>query len=338
MTANAANAAAATVLAAREAAATAAMTASTEALHRLVDALAASATAICFRNIAREAIACGREHSGDGPVASRPLAAGEVGSAAEAKAAQGNNVMHTSAWWSMLQGSKGQQWRVRSDCSMVMFIKDAPFDGKNIVGHLPPGSRCTQAALPDVFRQKHSAGTTEMLVMAIEQPKAGWVTVAMRGAENFGFLEIDDDVDREDRTKEGNGLQWPGKALQCVGRMVSQDSSDSPASGFPQFSWLPFGLDGEIVPVATQHSLDDMLKVATATHVDIKDAQAAARDRPKRTADLAFGSGVPDQAQGSQPSKTLRGLMQREPAPRLQPDLPSVFPPTPPSQALCPNM
>lgn len=123
----------------------------------------------------------------------------------------------STPWWSKLLGCPGRQWRVRSDCMMaIMFINDGPMPSHLLIGHLTRGDRCVQVERAQMFLHPHSEGKTAILKMRVEP--SGWIAVAMRGAENYGFLEMDDDVEREDRTDEGHGLQWPGRFLPSVGR------------------------------------------------------------------------------------------------------------------------
>ena len=133
---------------------------------------------------------------------------------------------HT-AWWSRLLGCKGQRWRVRSDCYMdFMYVMSGPETGDHMLHEMRRGDQCTQADKSQMFLHHHTDGNTVILKMAI-LPK-GWIAVAMRGAENFGFLEKDDEVEREDRTDEGQGHSWPGLTLPFGG------SARSVAGCFPR--------------------------------------------------------------------------------------------------------
>ena len=123
----------------------------------------------------------------------------------------------STIWWSKLRGGPGQRWRVRSDCMMaILFINDRPHKRAVKLDHLTRGDCCIQVEQARMFVHQHCEGKTAILKMRIEP--AGWIAVAMRGAENYGFLEMDGDVEREDRTDEGHGLQWPGQSLAFVGR------------------------------------------------------------------------------------------------------------------------
>ena len=118
-------------------------------------------------------------------------------------------------WWSKLEGSLGQRWRVRRDCRHFMNVTEGPMLDAPILHRLSKGDRCIQAAPMNVLVVHSWPGDTEVLKMAIK-PK-GWITVAMRGQENHGFLEMDSELEREDRTKEQHGLKKPGKALSFEG-------------------------------------------------------------------------------------------------------------------------
>lgn len=120
-------------------------------------------------------------------------------------------------WWSGLLGCKGQRWRVRSDCMMaLMFVRSGVSKNDRLLFTLKRGDQCIQIERTQMYLCKHNKGKTASLKMRIEPE--GWITLAMRGAENYGFLEKDDELEREDRTDEGHGLQWPGKTLTWVGQ------------------------------------------------------------------------------------------------------------------------
>ena len=121
--------------------------------------------------------------------------------------------------WSKLQGHIGCIWRFRNDWVGFLAVKkDFNQHGRG-EGFIGPAGRCIQTAAPQLLVYEHLEQRTVILMMPIAHPK-GWVPVAMRGSENYGFLEIDEDVEREDRTDEGNGL--PGKAFDFASSQMSK--------------------------------------------------------------------------------------------------------------------
>jgi hypothetical protein len=122
-----------------------------------------------------------------------------------------------------------------------MYVTSGPKKGDCVLREMQRGETCIQAEQSKMFLHYHAEGKTSILKMAIV-PK-GWITVAMRGAENFGFLEKDDDVAREDRTDEGQGLQWPAQTLHLIGRLegaapLVPSSASACAAGAQSICWL----------------------------------------------------------------------------------------------------
>ena len=120
-------------------------------------------------------------------------------------------VQEPETWWSRLEGIPGQRWRVRSDCMYGVNVRQGPMLDTPVLHHLRKGALCVQAAPLNVLTVDTYEGQTEVLRMAVEP--AGWITVAMRGAETRGFLEIDIEIEREDRSNEGHWLKKPGRFL-----------------------------------------------------------------------------------------------------------------------------
>ena len=92
----------------------------------------------------------------------------------------------TETVWQSLRGSPGQTWRVRNDSKVKqMIVRDGVMPCENILCHMVRGDMLTQATPLQVVLS--GQGDTKVLRMAI-QP-SGWITLAIRGAQNYEFLE-----------------------------------------------------------------------------------------------------------------------------------------------------
>jgi hypothetical protein len=122
------------------------------------------------------------------------------------------------AWWSRLGGSRGQIWRVRPDCKThVLAVTREPLPSSFSVRLLSRGDRCIQAGPPTALLVQASNGATLHLRMLIKP--TGWITLATRGADNYEFLVMEDEVEPEDRIIGGLGVAKPGTADAVDGQV-----------------------------------------------------------------------------------------------------------------------
>ena len=93
----------------------------------------------------------------------------------------------TEAVWQSLRGSPGQTWRVRNDCKVTqMVVRTGAMPSEPILCHMVRGDMFTQASLLHVVLS--GQGDTKILRMPILP--SGWITVAIRGVQNYEFVEI----------------------------------------------------------------------------------------------------------------------------------------------------